>query len=567
VARTEALIAAAILLASGCAPSAAKREGAPPSERVSEVLLDGDILAVGQVANTRDLNQRADELEWRLQTGSPSDPKRPRMIATARLIESAIKANPQCLRFRLQGAGGAVSLEPVDTLPSATGPESRFDVVVIGGEVESIVLATALAERSVSVCLVVAGPLGGLCSDSGGNLRFFDGYWDTPRPPLQKRLFSSALGMRGFVCLPTDMDARIAAYLSENFPKLRVERIKSYEELFVELDAQSLKHIVLPSGETLKAACFVDSDPEARVAEKSGLAYSTLTPNLPYGMVFDVTGISKPDLLSPSIRERTTPEAIQRFAGGDAATPLAKKSLDKLTKDAQSDFAHDRGAYLLGFKALAEGFNLYMQIRASDGTETSLFNRARRMSGFNVAFNGSVANFNSISYALPFTLLQHAHDLHSDSRLREDVAAEADGLQTYLRYALNLPDLQVRIPSQFYVRKSTARFTTKHPYVRRDFGSKSSVSGGAWMSYPMDYRSILPRNSREREQFNRLFWSSERVFWECRPNVCETTIGNLYLLNKCMLTPEFSGATRILQNFVTTGVQLADVIASRIEGR
>jgi hypothetical protein len=311
----------------------------------------------------------------------------------------------------------------------------------------------------------------------------------------------------------------------------------------------------------------LDTDPESRVAEKAGLEFDALTPNLPYGLVFDVPNITRSDIESLVRNNRFSPLAISQFAGVPLNEVdqhhLAKASLVKLQKDISSDFAHDRGNYWLGFKSVAEGFNFYMQLKGvnSDSDGLKMLNRARRTSGFNIALNGGSGNFNSISYSFGFTLLQHAHSLSKDDRLRPLREIEVPELQRYLRYVTNNPSLTVRMPEQFYVRKSTAHFMTKHPYARADFKREKPESGNRWMMYPMDYRSISPRNSRERTQFNRLFWSGDVVYWQCRPNVCETEIQNLYLLNKSMLTPEYSGATRILQNFVTTGVALAEKLA------
>ncbi len=533
---------------------------------VEDVLLDDHILVPGQIVNTRDLRYRVEDLTHRLDTGNRSDPKRPKMLATVDLIEDARRRNPQCLRFRVSVERGAIDLLPVDELgfPPAESTE-KVDVLLIGGEMESITTAIAFAKRSKSVAVLHAGPLGGLCSDDGGNLRFFDGYWLTPRPEEQRELYRKALKMGDFVALPAGIDSRIRSFLEAEYKdRIKILEVPAYEMMRVNMDGSRITSIDLPAGVSVYADVFLDTDPESRVAEKAGLEFDALTPNLPYGLVFDIPNITRADIESLVRNPRLSPTSIAEFASrslsGVDQHYLAKMSLEELRKDLSSDFAHDRGNYWLGFKAVAEGFNFYMQLKGinSDSEGLKMLNRARRTSGFNIALNGGSGNFNSISYSFGFTLLQHAHSLSEDDRLRPLREIEVPELQTYLRYVANNPNLTVRMPEQFYVRKSTAHFMTQYPYVRADFKREQPESGSHWMMYPMDYRSISPRNSRERTQFNRLFWSGDVVYWQCRPNVCETDIENLYLLNKSMLTPEYSGATRILQNFITTGVALAE---------
>lgn len=557
-------------LSFGCERGSGAIEMSPTIETagvpIDSVLIDDHVLVPGMPVNTRDLQYRMEDLRHRLSVGNEADPKRPKMEATLAFIETARSNDPQCLRFRVVANGRFISLEPLDDL-SFSVPTNRsvFDVIIIGGEIESVTTAMAFARRGKSVGLIYAGPLGGLCSDEGGNLRFFDGYWITPRPDEQRELYRSAFRMGDFVALPTDMHRKIKDFISSQFAnRIELIEVETYEGLRVNRSGDRIESIDSQKVGRLAAQTFIDADPESRIAEKAGLPFDSLTPNLPYGLVFDVPQLSKSDILSLIRNSRLSPEAIAAFAGIDLASSqmnsFAKSALDKLRKDIATDFAHDRGNYWLGFKAAAEGFNLYMQLKgiASSDERLKFLNRARRTSGFNIAINGEVGNFNSISYTFGFTLLQHAHSLSNDERLRAFQEIEVPELQKFLRYLTGNENLLVRMPEQFYVRKSTAHFKTKHPYVRTDFKREQPESGNRWMMYPMDYRSISPRNQREKVQFNRLFWSGDVVYWQCRPNVCDTEIENLFLLNKSMLTPEFSGATRILQNFITTGVALAE---------
>lgn len=532
----------------------------------NKILFDDHALIAGREVNTRDLQYRIEDLRHRLATGNPRDPKRPKMEATIAFIESARKANPQCLRFVTVVENERVRLEPLDRMDFPVPNRNvSFDVAIVGGEIESITTAMAFARRGKMVALIYAGSLGGLCSDSGGNLRFFDGYGGIPRPEEQQEVFRKAFGMGDFVSLPSDLDRRIRRFLeSEYGGRINMYRAESYESLRVVRMKDRIEAIDVPGVVRVRADVFVDAEPESRVAEKAGLEFDALTPNLAYGLVFDVPGFTRRHIESLFKNPRLSPEAIARFAGVSLGASdesyFAKTALAKLREDLRSDFARDRGNYWLGFKAAASGFDFYMKLKGvgSEDASIAFLNRTRRTSGFNIALSGGVGNFNSISYTFGFTLLQHAHSISEDERLRPILEIEIHELEKYLRYVTNDENLTIRIPDQFYVRKSTAHFKTKRPYQKDDFVRSRPENARWWMMYPMDYRNISPRNAREREQASRLYWSGTEVYWRCRSDVCDTEIVNLYLLNKSLLTPEYSGATRILQNFITTGVALAE---------
>lgn len=74
------------------------------------------------------------------------------------------------------------------------------------------------------------------------------------------------------------------------------------------------------------------------------------------------------------------------------------------------------------------------------------------------------------------------------------------------------------------------------------------------MAYGMDYRGITPRDKWDVSFIRALTqdgYGTKR--WDCKPETCSTAIPNLFVLNKCSVTPEFSGGLRIVQNLINTG--------------
>ncbi|MFN3729198.1 MAG: hypothetical protein ACK4XJ_05745 [Fimbriimonadaceae bacterium] len=565
-------VPSALLLAAlaGCQSYAPEAEASAPSDPPAvAVITDSNFLFAGNRLTRRDLRFRLDNLDYERNNALRPDLSDPRLTATIALLQDTIARSGQVTRFSVVANGPGVRIVPDVELPETSNVKT-VDLVIVGGEIESLTTALAAQKRGLSVAVIYAGPLGGLISDTGGNLRYFDGYDGTPRPAEQRELFRTALGMSDFVAVPTGVSAKLAKHLRAKYTgKIAVHPIESYDLLKFTVDAQRVRAVTLPDGLTYEARWFIDAEPEARSAEKVGLDYSTVTPNLSYGMVFDLTGITKADLQRLAEHSRFTPDRIMQRAGVTAAQvaadPVASKALEKFRRDISRSWTKSHATHSYGYRAVAGGFGFYMHCLALNNPSKDLafLNRARRTSGFNISWAGGVYNFNSISYTFDFNLMQHDHTL-ARSRLRPITEVDGPELESYLRWVTGNNRLKLRLPTQFYVRKANAVFETPHPYTRSDFVSRSQVSGPYWMTYPMDYRDIAPRNAREWEQFETLFWQSPgQPYWMCRTSVTYTRLENFYLLNKSMLPPRYMGGTRILQNFINTGVALAEELARK----
>ncbi len=538
------------------------------------VLGEADFPHAGEVLTTRDLQWRARRLRRFLACPAvPVDPAvRTRCERTLRWIADVRQAHPQTIRFALRYGRPLPFAVPLDE-PRTGAPCTGFgaQLCIVGGEIEAIITAMAAADRGLSVAMIYAGPLGGLVSDSGGNLRYFDGYGRISRPREQVRLFREALGMApgNMVALPENVTPKLVRFLEKHYRQtIRVLHTRSYDSLLVRKTGGRLASVVTEEGCEIRAQVFVDMDPEARVTEKAGVPMSTDTPNLASGLVFNVDGIDLATRSRLKDLTRIPAEAILDMANvswDDALRdPALARELKRYHRRYQRDFIRIYDFYGLGWTSLAEGFSLLMHCAGLRNPSLSLrwLNGRRSTSGFNIAFDQKRAAFNSISYHLGPNVLQHDHDILREDRWRALRDIERPALERYLRDLTDLPNLRVTLPRQFYVRRASAYFVTLHPYTLRDFATTGA--GPYSMAYPNDFRDVLIRDAYD-GRLMRLCWSHHgRVLrWTCRPSASLTCVPNLYSLNKSAMPPEFFGCLRVLQNLATTGVALAEDLARR----
>jgi len=481
--------------------------------------------------------------------------------------------NPQVIRFAVHGGRDGLWASPLDG-PRGTVPKKTLtsDLCIIGGELEAVVTAMAAADRGLTATLVYAGPLGGLVSDEGGNLRYFDGYGSITRPQEQLRLFREGLGMApgNCVAIPEGVTPKLEGFLAARYAlPIRLVRTRVYESLLVRKAGGRLASVVTEEGTQARARFFVDMDPEARVTEKAGVPMGVDTPALAAGLVFNVEGISSANRERLRRLSHISAEWALDRAGvnwDDAvADPSVARALKHYRRSYARDFIRIYDYYGLGWVSLADGFNLLMQCLATRDGSPALrwLNARRRTSGFNVAFGSRSAAFNSISYHTGPGVLQHSHDILRENRWSAIRDIERPALESYLRELTDMPNIRVTLPHQFYVRAASAHFITLHPYTAADF--VAHPTGDYRMAYPNDFRDVWIRDPYDGELMRRC-WSHRGavLHWACRPSSALTCVPNLYSLNKCAMTPEFFGCLRVLQNLTTTGVALARDLAVKI---
>ena len=511
-----------------------------------------------QVVPRRDLLFRLD----RLKRAKQSDPE----------LENALLQNTPEVLWRATQDNGKWRYGPIIPSPIAVKETLAVDAVIFGGEIESIATALAVANTGRHVAVVYDGHLGGLCSDMGANLRYWDGMPDVPRTPAQLELFD-AIGVKGNVAIPIGVEQSIAQLISSKYAdRVRLIPVESLDNVRI-ARSTAIDRVVTDSGIQLTATQFVDTDPECRIGEMAGIEYSVETPNLSYGMVFDLENMTPDDWTGLRDPKMVSLEAIQDYARvrmrPELYEGLLKASILKLKDCLETDFLKIFRNSSFGYKSLAEGFNTYMQLKAlrEPSAELTWLNAHRVTSGFNISRYKHSANLNSISYSFDETLLQNGHSLATDPLWSSRFRVEAQGMSDYFRDITKNSLLTVRIPNQFYVRRSTAFFKTTDPYTAADFAEMPKSKW--WMDYPMDLRDIRFRDAYEQEFYDKMVRAKPEVHrWNCRGTTMATKIPNLFLLNKCAVTPEFSGGLRILQNLINTGQDWVDhlpVISSKLD--
>ena len=528
--------------------------------------IDPQILSNGSRVAARDLAYLERVGTRLLDPGEGSAGKRADGIReTLRAMKAAWERTPQASLFRARVSAGGLDLLPEEWSDTVTeSSRVRCDLAIVGAELSSLSAAMEAADRGASVTLVYVPPLGGIAADTGANQRYFDCMPGTPHPAVQTKLFRNGLGMHNWFGIPDGVDSRLKTYLGRAYKnRIRLVPTRSYDSLHVELRDHRVESVLTAEGARVAATTFVDSDPESRIAEKAGIPYEVDTPHLSYGLVFDVRGFSGRDYLALRGHERIAPAVLMARAGVTsrevAHDPRARASLALLQRQLPRDVVRGEGRCWFGFRALAQAYDFWMDCRGIHDRSPQLrwLNERRVVSGFNLCELGPTGTFNSISYRIQKNLLQYSHSVERDEELAPIRDVEGPGLSEFFRYVTGNPRLSARVPPQLYVRKSTAFFRIAHPYAADEF--RRPAGGAPFMLYAMDLRDLHQRDAYGWEVVRGYLREAQgKHEWAIRPSTTETGIPNLYLLNKCGVTPAYSGGLRIEQNQISTGVMLVD---------
>lgn len=489
--------------------------------------------------------------------------KQKAVVAT---LQATLDHNPQATMFRAD-ATGAVS--PVNFVsPVKPTRTVQANIVVVGAELSSLSTAVEAAERGAHVVVLYAGPLGGMSADSGGNLRYFDIQNPSSHPIGQQKLWHEGLGVKAWVTIPPDTNRRLGDFLRTKYAgRIDLVQTKSYDGLWVEMDAGRIGAVETPEGTRVAGRWFIDADPESRVAEKAGVPFTLETPHMSNGMTFDVQGLDEDAFDNLGSDDKVEPKAIEKLVGVTdqqvAQDPIASDLVKKLRVNIDRDFFVTGATHAYGYCGLAMGFGFYMACRAikEPSEDFKWLNARRYVSGFNIARFEQQASFNSISYRFLKNWLQHSHSLESDPTFSPLARTEIPALQTYLRYVAGSDKLTVRMPPQFYVRSASAFFKLIHPYAADEFnGPKGS---GYFTHYPMDLRDLFPRDPGNWKAVMAYVKEAKgKNFWNARASAAETTVPNLFLVNKCGVTPQYSGGQRTEQSAINLGAAVADALAA-----
>ena len=479
-------------------------------------------------------------------------------------IDKALSRYPQVIQFSCDLQENSLTLEPFDWSEKVkVSKEISSEIVVIGAELSSLCTALSAAQRGFKVVVVYAGSLGGLSSDTGGNMRYFDWYNPTPHSKAQGDLFKIGLGMTNWTAIPTDVDKRIKKYIDADYTgKIALVKTNSYDSLHVDRQNDRLISVTTNEGVRISGKWFLDMDPESRVAEKASIPMDIDTPHLSFGMVFDVNGLSPQGWAALKSFEKIDPQALMARANVTLQQVLdnkyAKRVYDFLQKRIKGDVFKEGNYYRYGYSSLAEGYHFYMVCLGLSNPTDQLkwLNERRLVSGFNISDYKGNGTFNSISYRFKKNFLQHSHSLLKDPEFAIIRDTEIPALQEYFRYVTGDPEITVRMPYQFYVRKSTAFFQTLHPYKPSEFNYPGAATG-LFTYYAMDLRDLTPRDSEGWTKVAGYVKTAKgKHIWRCRPSATFTEVSNLFLINKCAVTPAFSGGQRIEQNQINMGEAL-----------
>lgn len=534
-----------------------------PSRGVScsaPLFIDTDLLVDGGRVCSRDLAYLATLCDRAIMAGKDS---RSRYDNTRKFARQALSAYPQTVWFRFSKSGETCRLSPLGPTDLKPRQEVSAQVAIVGGELSALCTAVEAADAGYEVAVIYSGPLGGVASDEGANLRYFDVMPKTSHPQGQKKIWRY-LKVPGYCALPPDMNRKLERFFAERYwAKVQLLRTGSYDDLAVRLRSGRLAEIVTPERIAVRAERFIDMEPESRLAEKCGIEPDTDTQHLSYGLVFDLRGIRPQDWEAMGDRTRVSPEALAKYAGvrletvcRDRAALISMKTLRK----------HNAGgrnlvglAYRLGYQALAQGFDFYMRCLGAarpEDEKLAWLNRHRCVSGFNIAtFAKDTGTFNSISYKFRQSILQHSHSLTRDPMFEPIRSVEIPALERYFRWVSGNGGLTVRMPEQFYVRRASAFFKTLAPYAKSEFNLPPKTPFHTY--YPMDLRDLHPRDPFSwpiiQSYVKRAKYSH---LWDCRPSATATKVGNLFLVNRSAATPVFYGGQRIEGNQINMGAAL-----------
>ncbi len=490
--------------------------------------------------------------------------------AIAANLQKTLDKNPQCTMFLVTKDH---NLDPYSFGGAVTADKTRSgDVVVIGAELSSLCTAVQAAERGMHVVVLYSGPLGGMSADTGGNLRYFDVQGNTTHPLGQEKIWHEGLGVKAWVSIPSDTDRRLRSFLVTKYAgRIDLVPTKSYDSLWVVKSGDAIQQINTLEGVAVKGGSYIDGDPESRVAEKAGVPFTLDTPHMSDGLIFDVHGLTQDVLDTLSEDSKTQPEAIEAQIGVTADQVAADKNasvlLKKLRVNIDSDFFVEGATHCYGYCGLAMGFGFYMACEQIKNPSADLewLNGRRYVSGFNIARFGDQGSFNSISYRFMKDWLQHSHSLDTDPTFAPIKRTEIPALQDYLRYVSGSKGLAVRMPQQFYVRSSSAFFNLIHPYTASEFNRPKQ--GTYYTTYPMDLRDLFPRDAASwAAVMGYVKQAKGKHFWQARASAAETAVPNLFLVNKCGVTPDYSGGQRTEQSAINLGAALADDLAAKKTG-
>lgn len=499
---------------------------------------------------------------------------------TAELLLNAKMQHPQAVKFKLKTQFGRYHIEPVDWQESVRVKESESaDFLVVGGELESVAAAIHAADKGESVILLYSGPLGGLNAKEGGNMRFFDYVSSAPISDSQRKIMG-VLGMTGdrSYSVPPDASDRLQRMLTSEYAgRIKVVQTDSYNSIHLNFNQQrEIGSVTTNEGVQIKAKYVIDAEPTAILAEKAGLDIDIDTPNISYGVVFDVDGIDAETLKLLSSRDAISPETLKALADISeeeiAKNPTLAEKYQKYQSSLTAKTTTINHNASWGYLKLALAFDFYMNCleykeqNPVQKQKLSDLNSSRNLNGFNVSILGNEATFNSISYVgYKKAIYQNDHSLTKDKQFSDIREIDLPCFEEFL-IEITHKNLSVRCPDQFYVRQSSACYYTENQYKDSDFSNEQipAAKKGLPMTYRIDLRTAKPRDKYENDCLNKIYhfqdtFDGKPANWLIRPETSLTKVKNLGIVSPAIAPPKYVGALRIQQNLIGTSQSLVDL--------
>ncbi|MBI5153467.1 MAG: FAD-dependent oxidoreductase [Parcubacteria group bacterium] len=456
-------------------------------------------LKSGTILYTEDIVRYLDQLTRQLSSKQLTPEITQKFVDTRRLLKSGKILNPQAVKFQIIEENNQVSLKPVDFVgPLAVKEKLSTDVLVVGGELESVEIAIAAAKKGKNVTILYSGALGGLSSEEGGNMRYFDRVDQATVKPAMQEIFD-VLGMKGDArfMIPDNVSGRLVE-LMHRYPNIRIVSTETLASMYVVKEDDRIKTVTTGEGVEITPGAVVESSPDGVFAEKAGVPLTVDTLNISYGAIFDADGMRQEDLKKLS---QMSPSSVLGLAG---VTEQELASHPELLKEYQELLKIPSGANTVGthaswgYRSFGNCFNFYLKALALKNPGDTLLqegNARRIVDGFNVATresnNGWKATFNSLRYNSDKSYHQGDHNLREDNDLLSQIArSDLARMQEFLRNVTGNFEIRVIAPKEFYVRQAGKNFQTPEMLTVE---KRTVSSGTSQFRYPDDARGIGER--------------------------------------------------------------------------
>ena len=497
-----------------------------------------------------------------------------KFVTTVRFLLSVRILYPQAIKFKLVENNGYLSLEPVDYLENIEVKETiKGDVVIIGNELESVVGAMAAARNGKKVILVYSGPLGGLSSDKGGNMRYFDFVLVEASVTPEMREVFEALEMnqpgKQWV-IPNGVEEKLLTLIREKYPNIQLLNTRTFNSILVNKNNGKIESILTEEGQEIKGVYYLDTTPDGILAIKAGIPFTVETLNLAYGVVFDLKYLTENDLRRLENIKIYRILEISNLTLDEVTTNEELKTLYKELIDAPKGANNYEFYTRWGYQFLAKAFKFYLKAKALKNPEDVILQKTAEeviVDGFNVAIrdseNGYEATFNSLSFNSDKSYHQGDHNILKENDILLQMARRAvEEFGEFIKEFTGNKYVKAIIPEELYVRQQTVAFKN---FSLEEF--LSSKGKGGKFRYGWDTRGIGKRNEgddtikiyNENLKLLREMFPSGHLRLEWNVSSSHTQLlENLFGVGKNFCDPEVAPTYRIIHNLMLVIVDLVN---------